>query len=410
MMISLNFSKLLTCPKSISEIDFDDLKTDFEFKISESDKISIENKLNRKSLTFYRDLSSTYEAEPLVLLNPLEWTKKNEWQKINGSLEESINLSVLHNAHVFGGRIRRRNSKFHEFSQLLLNSQYELSKNSYGILDGTKTLPSDLVKEIDGSLYLDFDTLSEPTILKGNYFFVGSIHRHFGHFLVEGLSRLWALDFIPTNIKDDIKYLVYEDSIPEFALQVLDILGIPLDKIVYAPKHAIVERLFVPDISYKTHHWASHLAQLTYNKISNNVLPNSKPYKRIYLSRKNTADRPLENEINIEKIFSSFGFEIITPENLSIQEQIKVVSESLIIAGPVGSQMYLSAFSKSKSLIILAPNNFYLPDDLLLSSIRESDITIGLGSGLDYSTPKDGRKWSIEEKIIINILESLNYE
>lgn len=409
-MIDLNFSKLPTCPISISEVDLIKLNTDLEFKISESTKINIENKLNSKSLTFYCNLNSTYELAPLVLLNPSEWTKKAEWQKINGSLEECINLSVLHNAHVFGGRIRRRNSKFHEFSQLLLNSKYELSKNSYGILDGTKTLPSDLVKEIDGSLYLDYDSSSEPTILKGNYFFVGSIHRHFGHFLVEGLSRLWAIEFIPSNIKDDIKYLVYEDSIPEFALQVLDILGIPLDKIIYAPKHAIVERLFVPDISYKTHHWASNLAQLTYDKISNNVLPNSKPYKRIYLSRKNTADRPLENEANIEDIFSSYGFEIITPENLSIKEQIKLVSESSIIAGPVGSQMYLSAFSKSKSLIILAPSNFYLPDDLLLSSIRESNITIGLGSGLDYSTPKNERKWHIEENIIINILESLNYE
>lgn len=408
-MIKLNFSQLSTSI-SISEFDFSTLNADIEFKISISNQLDIEDKLSSNPLIFEKDQIATYQAAPLVMLNPLEWTKKNEWQKIQGRAGEEINLSVLHKAHIFGGRIRRRNSKFHEFSQLLVNSEFELSKNSYGILDGSKTLPSDLVKEIDGSFYLDSEALGESTFLEGNFFFIGSIHRHFGHFLVEGLSRLWALDFIPQSIKDNMQYIIYEDSIPEFALQTLELLGVPLNKIVYAPRHAIVERVFVPDISYKTHHWASNLMQSTYNKISSSVAPNPKIERRIYLSRKNTADRPLDNEDNIEEIFSSFGFEIISPEHLTIKEQIKVISESKIIAGPVGSQMYLSAFSNSASIIIFAPCNFYLPDDLLLSSIRECDMTVCLGSGLDYSIPKEERKWYIEENLVQGILESLNHE
>ncbi|MGL4428546.1 MAG: glycosyltransferase family 61 protein [Silvania sp.] len=408
-MIKLNFNKSLTS-QSLMDNDLNEISSDITFRVSTSNLLKIEDVMDGKSFVLHQEPSLEAVPAPLTMLSPLEWTKHNEWQKINGINEEDITLSVLHKPHVFGGRIRRRNSKFHEFSQLLTNSKYELLKNSYGILDGSKTLPGDLVKEIDGSFYLDCESLGIPTFLEGDYFFIGSIHRHFGHFLVEGLSRLWALDFIPNNIKDNMNFLIYEDSIPNFAIQTLEILGISSDKIVYAPKHAIVERLFVPDVSYKTHHWASNLMQSTYNNISREISPNAQSERRIYLSRKHTSDRPLDNEDRIEKIFSSFNFEIIHPEKLTIKEQIKIISESKFIAGPVGSQMYLSAFSKSKTIIIFAPNNFYLPDDLLLASIRGSETLVCLGSGIDYTKTKEERKWTITESRVINLLENLNYD
>lgn len=408
-MIKLNFSKSPTLLPIVNS-DFINLKSDTEFQVSKTKVIDVEEVFKSKTFTLHQAKNIQHETAPLILLNPLEWSQKDEWQKINGLYEEDLNLSVLHNAHVFGGRIRRRNSKYHDYSQLMLNNKYELSKNSYGILDGSRTLPGDIVKESDGSFYLDPESLSDPTILEGDYFFIGSIHRHFGHLLVEGLSRLWALDYIPKEIKDNISFLVYEDSLPEFAIKLLGFSGIPSQKIVYAPKHAIVERLFVPDIAYKTHHWASHLMQSTYNKISKNIAPDAKSERRVYLSRKNTTDRPLDNEDEIERIFSSFGFEIIAPEKLTIEEQIKTVRESKFIAGPVGSQMYLSAFSNSKTIIVLAPNNFYLPDDLLLSNIRESKTIVLLGSGLDYSKAKEMRNWNIVESDVINILGRLDYD
>lgn len=408
-MIKVNFVK---SSNSVPIVDFElkSLTSDIEFQISKSAQIDVGNNTDNSIFTFFQDQTSAPEMAPLVLLSPFEWSKDDEWKKINGVHGEDINLSVLHGAHIFGGRIRRRNSKFHDYSQLLLNSRYELTNNSFGILDGSRTLPSDLIKEIDGSLYLGEESIKDPISLEGDFFFIGSIHRHFGHFLVEGLSRLWAIDYIPRDIKDNMSFLVYEDSLPEFAIRLLELLGIPLQKIVHAPKHAIIERLFVPDISYKTHHWASGLMQSTYDKISSSVAPQSKRGRKIYLSRKHTSDRPLDNENRIEDIFSSFGFDIISPEKLSIEEQVATVKDAIIIAGPVGSQMYLSSFSKAKKTIVLAPNNFFLPDDVLLSNIRGGEAIVCFGSAIDYTNSKENRRWTISEDHVVNMMEQLKNE
>ena len=60
------------------------------------------------------------------------------------------------------------------------------------------------------------------------------------------------------------------------------------------------------------------------------------PFRKIYISRKNTA-RKLLNQNAIIEIVEKYGFEIVYPEELSLEEQVKLFSECKILIGQSGA-------------------------------------------------------------------------
>ncbi|URN99823.1 glycosyltransferase family 61 protein [Leclercia adecarboxylata] len=349
-----------------------------------------------------------YKRKALAIMVPDVWTKGSIWNKIHTNRFQPIVLNNLHNAHIFGGRIENRDSVYHDSGQLLLTGNYSILNASLGVLDGSNTLPRNLINNENGEYFLSSEALESPTILYGDYYFIGSIHHHFGHFLVEGLSRLWALKYIPDHIKTKLKYIIYEDSIKPYALSLLEKFGINLSNIVFSPKHAILQRIFVPDISYKTHHWGSEYQAEVYDTLMD-LAENCKDNKNyVYLSRANVPDRPLTNEHELEHKLKGIGFDIISPEKIGIEQQLSIMKSAKIIVGPVGSQMYLSAFSaQSTNVVICAPPNFYLPDDLLISSMKKLNLNVFFGTSIDFDKPKRHRAWEINTEEFLEFIHSL---
>lgn len=349
-----------------------------------------------------------FKKNTLAIMIPHVWTQNTVWNKIHTNRFQPIALNKLHNAHIFGGRIENRDSIFHDTGQLLLSGNYSILNASLGVLDGSNTLPRNLIECDNGKYYYSYDTSDVPNILYGDYYFIGSLHHHFGHFLVEGLSRLWAIRHIPEKIKNNLKYIIYEDSVKSYALGLLNKFGVNQDNIIFAPKHAILERVFVPDISYKTHHWGSQHQVEVYDKIRDLVAGNNSSENYVYLSRSNVPDRPLSNEKELEARLKGLGFDIISPESLDIDAQLSVIKNAQIIVGPVGSQMYLSAFSASSTnVVVCAPSNFYLPDDLLIASMKGLNLSVLLGSPIDFGKPKRHRAWEINIEELCEFIQSL---
>ncbi len=343
----------------------------------------------------------------LAIMLPEVWTKSNVWNKIHTGRFQPISLSKLHNAHIYGGRIESRDSIYHDSGQLLLTGNYSLINASFGVLDGSNTLPRNLVECKGDKYYYNPDESDEPVVLNGDFYFIGSIHHHFGHFLVEGLSRLWALRYIPEKLRSNLKYIVYEDSIKEYAVKLLGRFGVSVEDIIFSPKHAILEKVFVPDVSYKTHHWGS-LYQAEVYEIFRELVTKSEGSEFIYLSRGNVPDRPLSNENELELRLKGMGFDIVHPELLDIETQLSVVKKAKVIVGPVGSQLYLSAFSEQfTNVVVCAPSNFYLPDDLLISSIKNLNLSVFFGSSIDFAKPKRYRSWEINVDDFCDFIQSL---
>ena len=369
--------------KQIGDLFFSDV--DAQVKVNQSRILSYqcpENVSGNKS-----DIIPTSRGQ--------RWLAERWWKEQVPS--PGLSLFSLHGAHVYGGVVSMRQGKTHEHGQLLITKERQIFSQSYGIMDGSYTLPSDLVRFDNDQPYLAREDKS--VYFSGSHIFLGSLHRHFGHVIVEGLSRIWGYFYLPETQRHQLKFLVYEPELQPFTSKFLGLLGIHPEQIVHCPTHAIVEHLIVPTPSMRTHWWIMPEQAETWERIAKGVELHSKPkrQRRIYLSRINNKIRPLDNERQVIEIFKSAGFEIVIPEALSIEDQIGTVRNADIVAGCVGSNMYLTAFRRAggKTLVI-APRNFFLKDDVLISSVQKSELSVVFGTEIDFTHTKTARSWHVD--------------
>lgn len=195
--------------------------------------------------------------------------------------------------------------------------------------------------------------------LKGRYLFLGYFSHHYGHFLIESLSRLWAslereydgylfLDFVlPRDNPETLTPLSHH---------VFRALNIDPAKVHIVLEPALVEQLDIPQralaIKTNAHKDATYLFQ----KISHFYRKNEDqvPSKKVYLSRSqlNKRKRKVLNEVAIEKAFEQAGFDIVHVQTMTWPEQVDLYSQCSVLAGLEGSGLHNSVFMPPGGTVI----------------------------------------------------------
>jgi len=85
----------------------------------------------------------------------------------------------------------------------------------------------------------------------------------------------------------------------------------------------------------------------------NKVFPSSSPNKKVYFSRSKFAGRITMYEDKIERVFKKNGYEIFYPEQLPLDEQIKLVSNADFYACVQGTLEHHSLFMKDGATLIV---------------------------------------------------------
>lgn len=301
------------------------------------------------------------------------------WAQQPLAAPEAQEVDLVPNARLFPGRIVKRKDTRHWGGQLLLDEEYNLLRGSYSLLGGGRSLPEDV------------DIHAEAERLEGDHFFLGSAHRHFGHFILEGMARLWAWEAFDTAHPEG-KCLIYEAETPAFIPEMLERFGIPRSRLLFMDRPLVVERLHVPTPSMRTHRWIHPNQRRTWLAEAE-ACRSLGADSRVYLSRRSVKNRRMDNEVEIEKIFAAAGFRVVEPETLSIEEQIALARGATTLAGGVGSQLYLAAFQPAGAHnLVLAPSNFYLSDDVLIASVCDSRISLAFGSAVNFR--ETDRSWT----------------
>lgn len=79
--------------------------------------------------------------------------------------------------------------------------------------------------------------------------------------------------------------------------------------------------------------------------------------RKIFVSRMNTKNARLINEEEIRDVFQEFGFEVIYPEYMTLEEQIKVFAEATYVAGATGAAFTNILYCKEGTQVIcIVPN------------------------------------------------------
>lgn len=306
---------------------------------------------------------------------------------------EPPGLTVLSNARMFPGAIIARTAETHRGGQLLLTDDGGLIPASWCRMDGRFTLPEDV----------DRDAGARP--LAGHHYFLGSVHAHFGHAVLEGLSRVWAFAEFSVRHPGGMA-LVYEPALPDFGWDLLARAGVPRDRVLTLSEPVCVERLHVPGPAQRTHRWLTPQMTEVWQAVGASVDDDGSATARTWLSRRGTSHRSLTNAAEIEAVFVAAGFDIVRPEILSLADQLRVARRSSVLAGCVGSQMYLAAFQRRGGhALVMAPSNFLYADDALIAGALDRRVSVAFGSPIGYHDPAS--TWSIEVEAAHALIDSL---
>lgn len=218
------------------------------------------------------------------------------------------------------------------------------------------------------------DNTAGSEMLDGNCIYLGHYSGHYGHFLLETLSRFWVL-------QENIHYdrLIFQPFIHDIphpsvfspAKVCFECFNIKPKQVVVVKKMIRCKFLIVPSPLVEINNCANPEQAAIYkqiakhceevsknrsgflNKFLNPSLHSALKHHRFYLSRKKLrSPHYIKNEDEVEKIFRKFGFDVIYPESLDFRDQVALYNKAEILAGFAGSALHNSVFMNEGSLVI----------------------------------------------------------
>lgn len=213
--------------------------------------------------------------------------------------------------------------------------------------------------------------------------YFGVFFNHWGHFLVDLIGRMW---YCTQNQSSEIKvaYLGEEDPKGNF-LEFFELMGIKKEQLIRITKPTRCRKVIVPEFSCRPCIWYSDEYQSIFDAVISRVLnsekgiPNVKQYKKIYFTRlKLPKARSSEfGEKLIVEWMEKNGYEILSPERLSLRQQIFLWNTAEEIACINGSIPINCIFSQNPNLKLIVLNKTKLVHknlDLFLL-IRQQNVT-----------------------------------
>jgi hypothetical protein len=178
----------------------------------------------------------------------------------------------------------------------------------------------------------------------------------------------WMTTYLPRLLKIHTSHpnatlLVPDEwkSIP-YVSQTLTLFPNLRTEFVPANHHVFVKNYLLQQIRPWTSKFYPEEIQMTQNIILQNI-EIATPKKRIYISRRLSKRRKIVNEAELEMLLSEYGFTSVFFENLSIDEQAKIMHESEIVLSLHGAGLTNCMFMQQEtSLIEIIPKVDQLKD------------------------------------------------
>lgn len=256
--------------------------------------------------------------------------------------------------------------------------------------------------------------------LEGRTVYAGRYVTHFGHIMLETMTRLWP----------DVDYHAYDHllTIPKFVDQswtgqrsvlfdqMVSLAGAPTDRVTVAVERVLCDELLVPSSPFRVAVAADPRFLDVFDRIGDHVerevyrsdlghLP-----RRIYLSRSKVdkrrvkGQRSADNEPAAEALFARNGFEIIHPQTLPLTEQVALCRYADVLAGCDGSALHLAMFSRPGARM-LAVDSRVVPNQFLIDQARGLDA-VHLWAGTQESERRV-TSWTIDLPRVAGALDLL---
>lgn len=194
---------------------------------------------------------------------------------------------------------------------------------------------------------------------------------HYGHFITEGLARLWFfLD--PQNIRYKGVYIV-EHKDNKF-MDLFKFFGMQDKNLIEVTKPTRFRSVIVPEQSIRLHDFYHSNYKRTIDKIKEKII--AAEYKKVYFSKSMSENARGIGEFPIQHVFEKNGFNIFYPENMSMYETISVLKGCDEFVASSGTNIHNSIFiDDAKSVICLNRSAHFHPLQIMIDRMKSFRTT-----------------------------------
>jgi hypothetical protein len=263
--------------------------------------------------------------------------------------------------------------EIHEYENVLFVPRLHAVYYDNGELMLTSTLKrySSQIQVNNPPSFIDIQQEKHSAVIDKTLF-GGVIFIHFGHFLLESLSRLWPLavsDMEKELFEYDVLYctpnhqtgaITYSvTKVKQTIFENLNINITPNIRILNQP--VLIHKLIIPDQAVILESEIYPIFRTLLKTAGDRIIrmygqPRKNEYKdKVYLSRSNLSfpQRTCVNEKRLEDILKNHGFGIFHPQEMSLADQIDILNRAEIIVGTEGSAFHTMLFSEISGKTIL---------------------------------------------------------
>lgn len=160
------------------------------------------------------------------------------------------------------------------------------------------------------------------------------------HWMTDCLPRIWE-----GRERDPEAPIILPESFRslDFVTQSLDLLKIPV-AFFKSRENLQVDTLILTARTATFPNFNPPLAQITRKNLAISAL--KEPWKKVYISRKLAPKRKAHNELEVELMLRKRGFEITYAEQLSVKQQIQLMSETALLVCLHGAALTNMLFMK----------------------------------------------------------------
>jgi Glycosyltransferase 61 len=240
----------------------------------------------------------------------------------------------------------------------------------------------------------EFHTLTDDTqvadVIEEPCYFLGPLIPHFGHFLVETMSRLWAYGAVAESVgrlvycgprreswggSDPTRLLEKHRYIGE----IFATFGIRPDRLMPIRRTTTFEKLLVPEPSFSLGRHAFPQFFEMYDDVRRQMLNGSGDVANdtpVYLSKAEWKKgvTGIANDHELEDAFSALGVEIVHLEKLTLQDQVRLVNSRSTMIGVRHSGFFALLLSDGKKKTrYICPQPVITPDFVVIERYRQND-------------------------------------
>jgi len=177
--------------------------------------------------------------------------------------------------------------------------------------------------------------------------FLGAFPLHYGHFITEGLARLWIAKIF--NPKDYLFIYISSGNVKSHYLDFFSEVGIPKDNILRILNPIRFRSIIVPEASIRLNDYYHNdfrgSVALNYSKqINLNT-------RKIFFTKGNKNGRSF-GDFFISQTLKMNNYELVNPEKLSLIETVKLLSKCSHFAASSGTNIHNSIFLRKGAHII----------------------------------------------------------